>query len=306
MPAAEVDVDERLVRSLLAEQHPDLAELPLLAVANGWDNVIFRLGDDLALRVPRRAVAAPLVEHEQRVLPLLAPLLPFAVPSPIRVGRPSDELGYPWAWSVIPWIPGATAADRALGDPRREATRLGEFMAALHVEAPDHAPRNSARGHFVGDNNEILLSRLADLGVADPGDHVTLDIDRAEARWRALLDGLTPWPHAPVWIHGDLHLANVLVADGPFGAEIKAVIDWGDVCGGDPATDLSIAWSLFDEPDRDRFRAAVGRRGPIDDATWRRAEAWALHFAVVYLLHSADNPTMASIGSRLAHSLAIT
>ena len=97
MPAAELDVDEALVRALLEEQHPDLAGLPLRLVANGWDNVLFRLGDDLVVRLPRRELAVPLVEHEQRWLPELAPRLPLPIPAPVRVGRPGA--GYPWPWA---------------------------------------------------------------------------------------------------------------------------------------------------------------------------------------------------------------
>ncbi len=110
-PAAEVDVGVPLVRALLVDQHPDLADLPLRVVANGWDNVVLRLGDDLAVRIPRRAAAAELVEHEQRWLPELAPLVaPVRVPLPVRTGRPA--LGYPWSWSVVPWFPGTVAGSR--------------------------------------------------------------------------------------------------------------------------------------------------------------------------------------------------
>lgn len=303
MPAAEVDVTSTLVRALLTEQHPDLADLDLVEFANGWDNVMFRLGDQLAVRVPRRGLAAPLVEHEQAVLPVLAARLPIAIPAPVRLGRPSAPLGYPWAWSVIPWQPGSIAAERPVEDPSREAVRLGGFLSALHVPAPADAPENPFRGHFIGDNEQVFADRIRQL--VTEGASSTIDPERARARWRALVDGVEAWALPPVWIHGDLHLANVLVDDGPSGAEIVAVIDWGDVCAGDPATDLSVAWSLFDEDERGAFRDAAGTVRVIDDDTWRRAEAWALHFAVVYLLHSADNPTMTSIGERLARALGV-
>src|SRR5947199_9685209 len=104
MPAAAVDVDEPLVRSLLREQHPDLAGLPLQVAAFGWDNVVYRLGSELAVRLPRRAVAVPLVEHEQRWLPQLARRLPLPIPAPVRTGAPGR--GYPWPWSIGPLRPG--------------------------------------------------------------------------------------------------------------------------------------------------------------------------------------------------------
>ncbi|MEP1123862.1 MAG: aminoglycoside phosphotransferase family protein [Ilumatobacter sp.] len=283
MATAKVDVDENLVRSLLADQHPDLADLPIHVLANGWDNVMFRLGDELTVRLPRREMSACLVEHEQAVLPGLAEVLPIPIPAPVRFGRPA--LGYPSSWSVNPWIPGTFAATTPLADPTREARRLGEFLAALHVTAPTDAPPNPHRGHFVGDNTVRNLDRASRID----------DGDRILERWHELVD-VEPWPHAPTWIHGDLHGANVLVDAG----EISGVIDFGDVCAGDPATDLSVAWSMFDVDDRDVFRAAAGTGAhEIDDATWQRAEAWALHFALVYTLHSADDPTMRAIGERL-------
>jgi aminoglycoside phosphotransferase (APT) family kinase protein len=287
MPAAEVDVTIELVRSLLAEQHPDLAGLDVAELANGWDNVIFRLGSELTVRLPRREMAARLIDHEQAVLPALAEVLPIPIPAPVRVGGPS--LDYPWSWSVNPWIPGSIAATTPLADPTREAQRLGDFMAALHATAPADAPPNPYRGHFIGNNTSLNYERAAQLAW---GDEMLI-------RWHELVD-VEPWQHAPTWVHGDVHGANLLVADGA----ISGVIDFGDVCAGDPATDLSIAWSLFDASDRSVFRAAAGRgEHEIDDATWQRAEAWALHFAAIYSLHSADSPTMGAIGEKLRTSL---
>jgi len=291
MPAAEVDVTPSLVRSLLAEQHPDLAHLPLTALAHGWDNVMFRLGDDLTVRVPRREVAARLIDHEQQVLGYLAERLPLAVPAPVRSGSPSDL--FPWPWSVAPWLPGSTVAETDLADPSEEAQRLGEFLAALHRPAPDDVPLNRYRGRFVADNLDVDVQRAATIADGE----VLLD------RFVELIH-VEPWNRPPVWIHGDLHPANMLATDRGGGGEISAVIDWGDVCGGDPATDLSVGWSLFGSADRETFRtAAAAEGGEVDDATWQRAEAWAVHFAIVYRSHSADNPVMAAIADRLVARL---
>lgn len=289
MPQAEVDITVDLVRALLTDQHPDLADLSIIPLANGWDNAIFRLGEELTVRLPRRAMAALLVEHEQRVLPGLATRLPIAIPAPVRVGRPA--LGYPWRWSVNPWLPGTVAATTALADPVAEAQRLGSFLRALHRPAPADAPPNPYRGHFIGENTPIVTERVGALG-GSPG----FDADAVLARWAELVD-VAPDMAAPRWIHGDLHAANMLVDDGA----ISAVIDFGDVCAGDPATDLACAWGLFVTPQvRDVLRSHAG---DIDDAMWQRAEAWALHFAIVYLVHSADNPTMGAMGRRLLDSL---
>ena len=148
MPAAEHPIDAALVRRLLETQHPDLAELPLVEVACGWDNVIYRLGDAWSVRLPRRALAVSFTRNEQRWLPRLAPTLPLPVPVPVRLGAPG--CGYPWTWSVCPWFEGETAADAAL-DLERAARELGAFLAALHQPAPADAPHNPFRGGPLGD-----------------------------------------------------------------------------------------------------------------------------------------------------------
>lgn len=292
IPAAEVEVTRELVLALLAEQHPDLAHLSLVELANGWDNVIFRLGDELTVRMPRRSAAAALIDHEQAVLPGFAERLPVPIPAPVRVGVPG--CGYPWSWSINPWFDGEVAARSTFADPTREAQRLGGFLAALHVDAPAHAPPNPYRGGFIGNNTAVFVERVAQLRGAN-----VIDVDAAISRWHRLVD-VEPWTGSPRWLHGDLHGANILVADGV----LSAVVDFGDVCAGDPATDLSVAWALFGASDRTVLRETASAPGSgIGDATWQRAQAWALHFAVMYLLHSADNPLMGIMGEALVASI---
>ncbi len=143
MPAAEVDITDDLVRALLVDQHPDLADLPLAPLAFGWDNAIFRLGDELVVRLPRRRLGADLVEHEHRWLPGLAQGLPIPIPAPLRAGAPG--CGFPWRWSVCPFFDGDVAADVTLAAPTADARRLGRFIAALHRPAPADAPVNEFR-----------------------------------------------------------------------------------------------------------------------------------------------------------------
>ncbi|MFD8478264.1 aminoglycoside phosphotransferase family protein [Kitasatospora sp. NPDC059673] len=280
MPAAEVSVSVELVRRLLDGQHPDLAGLPIEVLANGWDNLVCRLGEEFLVRLPRRAAAAGLVAHEQRWLPELAGRLPLPVPAPVRVGRPTEE--YPWAWSVVPYFPGRIAAQAEPDDPWSAATALGGFLAALHTPAPTEAPVNAFRGIALAARAEGVQAGLAHLGPAD----------RTTARriWEAA--AATPgWDGPPLWLHGDLHPANILVHRG----RISAVIDFGDLTGGDPATDLSVAWMLFTPQQRAALRQAYGR---ADDAAWERARGWALALALVFLSHSADNPLMRGVGAR--------
>lgn len=140
-PAAEVEITPELVRALLDEQHADLASMPLRHVATGWDNAVYRLGDQLTVRLPRRVASAALVLHEQRWLPELADGLPLPVPVPLRVGVPG--CGYPWAWSVCPWLPGVEIEHAQPTDWHKAAGQLGGFLAALHRPAPRDAPRNA-------------------------------------------------------------------------------------------------------------------------------------------------------------------
>jgi aminoglycoside phosphotransferase (APT) family kinase protein len=285
MPAAEVAVSVELVRRLLDEQHPDLADLPVEVLANGWDNLVCRLGEEFLVRLPRRAMAAELVAHEQRWLPELAGRLPLPVPAPVRVGQPTAQ--YPWSWSVVPFLPGRTAARSEPDDPWSAAAALGGFLNALHTPAPSEAPVNPARGIPLAGRAEGVLEGLAHV---DPAHRAT-----ARRVWDAA--AATPaWDGPPVWLHGDLHPANILVDRG----RISAVIDFGDVTSGDPATDLSVAWMLFTAEQRAALRRAYGH---ADDATWERARGWALALSLVFLTHSADNPLMRRIGERAFRAL---
>jgi aminoglycoside phosphotransferase (APT) family kinase protein len=281
MPPAEVDVSVELVRQLLAEQHPDLAGLALGVLANGWDNMVCTVGADLLARLPRRALAAELVAHEQRWLPVLAPRLPLPIPAPVRVGRPAG--GFPWKWSVVPFLPGQVAALAAPDDLASAAVALGEFLAALHVPAPPEAPVNPFRGGPLADRASRVTEHL---GLIATGTEAVA----ARAVWESAVEA-APWAGPPAWVHGDLHPANILVNAGA----ISAVIDFGDVTAGDPATDLSVAWMLFPAKERAVFWQAYGR---ADDHTRARARGWALSLALVFLTYSADNPLIGGIGKR--------
>lgn len=286
MPAAEKRIDVKLVRALLRDQHPDLAELDLNPLGFGWDNALFRLGPHLVVRLPRRALAVPLVEHEQRWLPELAPLLPLPVPVPIRMGEPGP--GFDWPWSICPWLPGESALVSPPEDPMTTAAVLGGFLAALHRPAPPEAPVNPYRGIPLTDRHERTVESIEHLGDA---------VDRAAAQ--ALWDELaaTPaWSEPAVWIHGDVHPGNLVVRDG----RLAAVVDFGDLTSGDPACDLAVAWMLLPPEARPSFREAAGQgpSGEVDDDTWARARGWALALGLVTAANSGDNPAYAELGAR--------
>lgn len=280
-PAAEFSITEALVCRLLGAQHPDLASLPVRYVASGWDSAVFRLGEQYAVRLPRRRMSATVVEHEIRWLPLLASRLPLPIPAPVRVGSPSDD--FPWSWTVVPWLSGQTAFATPPVDPTAAAQALGRFVPALGQPAPSDAPINRFRGVPLADRHTRVVDRIR---FAIP--------ERQRARCLDLWDeGLAApaWEGPAVWLHGDLHPANMIVRGGA----ISAVIDFGDLTSGDPAGDLSVAWMMFEAPDRDVFRAAVGG---CDDATWTRAKVNALAHAAMCLGASSDDPVIAALGHR--------
>lgn len=276
---AAVTIDEGLVRRLLEEQHPDVADLPLVLIASGWDNVNYRLGDDLTVRLPHRVQAAELIAAELRWLPVLADGLPLPISAPIRGGAPA--LDYPWQWIIGRWLPGENAAAAPISDDHEAARTLGTFLAALHQPAPSDAPINLYRGIPLSERNHLTEHSLAALG-----DQV--DAMAVRRVWAEVAAAPT-WEGPPLWLHGDLHPANVLVDKG----RLSAVIDWGDVTSGDPATDLFIAWMMFDRPARKVFFEACGTP---DDATQARARGWALAMCLAYLASPATTELMKSIG----------
>lgn len=289
-PSAEFEIHEELVRALVASQAtgiPGAATLPLAHAADGWDCSVWRLGDDLAVRLPRRALAAPLVLHEQEVLSEIAGRLAttgVGVPAPVVEGRPG--FGYPWSWSVVPWFDGRSG----LGVPRPDRTGwaapLGAALLALHVEAPPRFPVNPVRGVPLARRERAVAGRFTSLRGRVPDAALT----PLRQLWDAAL-GAPAWSGSPLCIHGDLHPGNLVAR----GSDLVAIIDFGDVTAGDPAYDLAVAWLAFDPVGRATFRTAVGER--YGTATWTRAHGWAAAVTLMLLDQSDDNPAYLALGT---------
>ncbi|AVH60549.1 MULTISPECIES: aminoglycoside phosphotransferase family protein [Streptomyces] len=264
MTHTDIEITAELVRDLLRDQHPDLADHPLRLGAHGWDNQLWRLGDDLAVRLPWATQSADaLLRKEHAWLPSLAPHLPLPVPIPQRLGEPSER--FPRPWIVTTWVPGMPA-DRAPATRAADAADgLAAFLTALHRPAPDQAPAGRGRGGAPADRAEQFAEQLVsatELGLVPEPEAV-----RAVWEDAATAPG---WAGPAVWLHGDLHPANILTTDGTF----CGVIDFGDLCAGDPACDLAAAWALLPDGAADRFHDAYQ---PIPDAaTLRRARGWAV------------------------------
>lgn len=268
MHVDEVATDASLVRRLLAGQFPQWADLAIERVRSaGTDNAIYRVGDDLAVRLPRISWATGQVEREHRWLPTLAPHLPLAIPSPLAMGAPAE--GYPWRWSVYRWLEGENAtADRL--DLRQAATDLAQFIAALQRIDATGGPRAGVERS----RGVPLAARDAETRAAIAALHDALDTDAATTQWEMALR-VPAWPGQGVWLHGDLNEGNLLAQNG----RLSAVIDFGAMAVGDPACDLMAAWTLFTVESRAVFRAAL----PFDDATWSRGRGWALSWALIVL-----------------------
>lgn len=267
----ELEIDEVLVRRLLDQQFPEWADLPLRRIEpGGTDNAIFRLGDELSVRLARRSGPTEPGGKEFNWLPRLAPSLPVEIPVPVAQGRPNDD--YPWFWEIHLWVEGETVSVEEI-DAIRAARDLAALVGALQRVSPAGAP--PGRGIPLADRDRETRYWLARFG-GDPA--VTAEWERALAA--------APWAGPPVWHHGDLDMRNWLVRDG----RISGVIDWGCMGVGDPACDVMVAWKLHSPATRDAFREAL----PTDDATWERARGWVLSQAVAALAYYTpeNNPTL--------------
>ncbi|MGH3093869.1 MAG: aminoglycoside phosphotransferase family protein [Gaiellaceae bacterium] len=267
----ELAIDDGLVRRLLGEQFPEWVDLPLLRVEpSGTVNAIFRLGDELAVRLARRNGPTEPGGKEFDWLPRLAPVLPVEIPVPVAQGRPSGD--YPWFWEIHRWVEGEAVPVEDI-DAIEAARDLAAVVGALQRVSPAGAP--PGRGVPLAERDIEIRYWLA-----------RFDGDSAvTAEWKRAL-AAPQWDGPPVWHHGDLDARNWLVRDG----RISGVIDWGSMGVGDPACDVMVAWKLGSAAARDALREAL----PTDDATWERARGWAVSQAVAILAYYTpdNNPTL--------------
>ncbi|WP_282687042.1 MULTISPECIES: aminoglycoside phosphotransferase family protein [unclassified Streptomyces] len=279
-------IDGALVRRLVDTQFPQWAGLPLKPLnPAGSDHVIYRLGKELSVRLPRHAGAVGQARKEFQWLPRLAPHLPLAVPVPVGVGDP--DFGYPWSWAVSRWLDGEVATVEALSDSSRAAMELAHFLSDLQRFAPEDVPAENIREDLTGwplsDRDHATRLAIAEVdGMFDAAAMTEL--------WDAALSA-PGWDRPPVWFHGDFHTGNLLTVDG----RLSAVIDFGGLGTGDPACDLMIAFTLMTADSRAVFRGALG----VDDATWMRGRGWALATGLnAYTAYAAVNPRVAAQTSR--------
>jgi aminoglycoside phosphotransferase (APT) family kinase protein len=262
-----VEFDATLVARLVRWQFPQWSSLPIAAAEpNGWDNRTFRLGSELLVRLPSAERYAAQVRKEHRWLPVLAPHLPLPIPVPVAIGEPGA--GYPWNWSVYRWLDGVPASTARIDDLTRFAVTLARFLECLQKidsrEGPLPGPHNFFRGGRLETYDAETRQTIATV-------QEMINAELATEVWETAL--ASTWHGVPVWVHGDVAEGNLLVRDG----RLAAVIDFGCSGVGDPACDVTIAWTFLSGDSREAFRAAL----PLDAGTWARGRGWALWKALI-------------------------
>ncbi len=280
-PEAEVVIDDALVRDLLRDQFPDLADLPCRKVNEGFDNSLWRVGADLVARLPRREMAVVPLANELRWLPVVLERVTLRTPLPVRPGQPSDR--FAWPWMIATWVDGVAGDELDLERYGHTAKSLATFLRHLHAPAPSDAPYNPYRSVPIAERAESFDARLPD--VRD-----LVDVGSATELWHRALHA-PDWERPLVWIHGDFHPGNLVYRDG----ELNGVVDFGDLGAGDPATDLAGGLLSLPYDALEHFFAAYGAG---EDATLWRTIGWAVFFGVMAASLGRDRPTYLDFGRR--------
>lgn len=255
-------IDEALVCALIRSQFPHWSLLPVERVdKDGWDNRSFRLGDDMVVRLPSAEPYAAQVLKEHQWLPMLAAALSFPIPMPLGLGAPGAN--YPWPWSVYRWLDGVPVEPSTVAHSSDFARDTAAFIAELQTiqtsGGPPPGPHNFFRGGPLSTYDSEVRKAVGQL-------EAQLDAPAVMELWKSALR--TSWGRSPVWVHGDVSAGNLLSHRG----RLTGVLDFGSLAIGDPACDLSIAWTVFRGEARRTFQTSL----QFDAATWHRARAWAL------------------------------
>lgn len=254
-------ITQAQVGALVADQHPRWRDLPVRALPHrGTDHAMFRLGDELAVRLPRIEWARGCVDNEAAWTERLSVLVGVEAPVPVGHGEPGH--GYPWRWSVVRWVEGET--------PTRPSRALAEDLAVVvhRLRALDlPGPVKERRAHPLADLTEGVTADA--YAVADE-----VPVDLVLRAWEESC-AAEPWDGVGVWLHSDLAPGNLVMRDG----RLVGLLDWSGAGLADPSGDIGLAWNFLDAPSRAAFRAALGD----DDATWLRGRGWALRQALLQL-----------------------
>lgn len=281
----EFRLDTELVRGLISRQFPAWEDLPIEFVAQGTVNAMYRLGDDMVVRLPFVERGAAGIEREATWLPRLAPQLTARIPAVLGIGRPDAD--YPCPWLVLNWLKGQHPVPDRLDDADGLAVDLAGFISELRRLETHGAPKGYRGGPLTALDEPVreCLGQLVDL----------VDVAALTATWEESL-AAPAWPGEPVWLHCDLLVGNVLVDGG----RLSGILDFAAAGIGDPACDLMVAWSILPSASRAVLRQALH----TDDASWARGRGWALSQAAIALPYYRDsNPSMATGSLRILREL---
>jgi aminoglycoside phosphotransferase (APT) family kinase protein len=279
-----MEINVSLVKQLVAEQFPEWTQLPIEPVElSGWDNRTFHLGQKMMVRLPSAEGYTPQVEKEHRWLPRLAQHLPLPVPKPVAMGKPSKD--YPWPWSIYQWIEGETASAERIEDIGQFASELAQFLSDLQQIDATGGPRAGAHSFYRG---APLVVYDGETRIAIEKLEGEIDQPTVTSLWEEATR--TEWQKPPLWFHGDVAEGNLLVKNG----KLSAVIDFGCAGIGDPACDLTIAWTFLYGESREVFRKAL----PLDHTTWVRGRGWALWKALITVLEYRNSDPVKAEKSR--------
>lgn len=282
-------VDEPLARRLV-DRFPETVGKPLRLLAAGWDRTAWLVNEEWVFGFPRREVVVPGLERELEWLPRLAPLVPCPIPMPRFIGDPTPE--FPWPFFGGEFIAGDESSNVELDDGERNAigVDLASFLRVLHSIDGAGLPTDGNRRADMRDRVPKTRETLAQLEV--------LGLWHASATVQHLLveaESLASPPDPKTVAHGDLHFRQVLVADG----RLSGVIDWIDVCRGDPAIDLLMLWSFVPPAGRAAFLAEYG---PVRDDQLLRSRVLSLslcsflaHFAHVEGMPAVEREALAGL-----------
>jgi aminoglycoside phosphotransferase (APT) family kinase protein len=281
-------IKRSLARRLVDLQFPQWRGLTLQPVQmNGWDNVTFRLGNQMKARFPTARRYVPQIQKQHLWLPHMAAFLKVQIPTPVAVGTSADE--YPFPWAIETWIEGEVPSAENVPDRKSFAAELGKFLLSLQQIPPAAGPLPGEDNFFRGGSLQVYDSETRECIERLENE---LDGGTATAIWEAAL--MSSFDAAACWVHGDFAPGNLLVADG----HLKAVIDFGCSAVGDPACDLVIAWTFFEGESRDVFRSTIGAQRGM----WARARGWALWKTVLQLSAQIDQRSRnQSICTKLHH-----
>jgi aminoglycoside phosphotransferase (APT) family kinase protein len=264
-PESEITINAQIVKELVREQFPDLSNLEVRFVDSGWDNENYKLGDQYLVRIPKRAIAAKLIEHEIYCLKQLDDHLPLKIPTPVRIGQPNTYI--PWKWTINPWFRGHTVICGQLVDT--EAINLVKFLKVLHILKLKEVPDNPFRSVPISHKKDQVEERMERLKK-----RTSLITPGIERLWEKALS--EPDYQVKSLIHGDLHPRNIIQRNN----KIEAIIDWGDMTMGDVASDLASIWMLFG--DINLIHNAFKAYG-TSNAIMNRSIGWAIFYGITLL-----------------------